>query len=464
MLTVIESIAEWSATRDDFSDLARERARHAIIDTIGCMIAGRRDFSTQAVRAAFASSIGKSGAACVAGGGRASPAIAALVGATAAHALDYDDNFKPGMSHASAVLVPALLAVAEAEKADGRRLVDSYLVGLQAQAFAGAGVYPSHYTAGWHATSTIGCIGTAAAVAWLKGLNAEGIARALSIAVSMAAGTKGQFGTPIKPLHAGFAARNAVEAAELAAAGMTGRLDILEGEQGFLELFGGFDPKGWDTSHILATSAHVIETVGVMPKRHPCCGSTHLVVDMILDLKEKVGFGPSDVASVETLVGIANQRNLAYPEPDDEMEARFSMQYCVSRAIAKGRLDLSDFTPEAVSEHGRDDLLRQIAMRSYSQGEESAEGDSLPHRLVLRLTDGRVFESERKYAKGTISDPFTAMDRTAKFHDCCSDLSHIQAVELLARLENVEREADLSFIGQVLQAETRTAGRMAGVG
>ena len=141
--------------------------------------------------------------------------------------------------------MPALLAVALARGASGRSLVDAYLVGLEAQAAVGRGVNPSHYTLGWHATSTVGCIGTAAGVAWLNGLDATGIARAMSLAVSMAAGVKGQFGTPAKPLHAGLAARNAVEAAALAACGMTGRIDILEAPQGFRELFGEPDATGW---------------------------------------------------------------------------------------------------------------------------------------------------------------------------------------------------------------------------
>ncbi|MBZ6078710.1 MmgE/PrpD family protein [Microvirga puerhi] len=451
MSSVIEEIAHWIAKRDDFSDLARTRAKQAVSDTFACMVAGCDDFSTKAVRSAFALSIGTGGEASVTAGGRSTAAVAALVGATAAHALDFDDNFKPGMSHASAVLVPALLAVAEATGTDGHRLIDSYLVGLQVQAFVGAGVGPSHYTAGWHGTSTIGCIGTAAGVAWLMGLDTEGISRALSIAVSMAAGVKGQFGTPIKPLHAGLAARNAVEAASLALSGMTGRLDILERQQGFLELFGGADPKGWDLDQISITTDHVIETIGVIPKRHPCCGSTHLVVDMILDLKTEVGFEPDDVMAVETLVGIANQRNLAYPEPVDEMEARFSMQYCVARAIAKGRLELSDFTPEAVSAHGRDSLLQRVTMRSYSAEAEKLAGDSLPHRLTLKLRDCRTFDAERSYAKGAISEQFTDEDRVAKFLDCCRELGTSYAADLFERLESLERESDVRFLGRAIQ-------------
>jgi 2-methylcitrate dehydratase PrpD len=187
MASVIETIAEWSAAEHRFSDLARLRAKHAIADTIACMAAGIADAAPQAVRRAFADEIA-AGPSLVIGGGRASTAVAALISGTAAHALDFDDNFRPGSTHASAVLVPALFAVAQAQKASGRRVIEAYLVGLEAQAVIGRGVNPSHYTAGWHATSTVGAIGTAAGVAALLGLDAAGIARAMSLAVSMAAG------------------------------------------------------------------------------------------------------------------------------------------------------------------------------------------------------------------------------------------------------------------------------------
>lgn len=440
MPSAIERIADWSRSGPAFSPLARLRAHHAIADTIGCMLAGIGDQATQAVRGAFAAGIGLQGPAAAAGGGRATEAIAALVNGTAAHALDYDDNFRPGITHASAVLVPALLAVAQGRGATGRAFVDAYLVGLEAQAAVGRGINPAHYTIGWHATSTVGAIGTAAGTAWLMGLDAAGIARAMSVAASMAAGPKGQFGTPAKPLHAGLAARNAVDAAALAAAGMTGRFDILECPMGIAELFGDDSAAGWNK--MVLASPHVIESDGLTPKRHPCCGSTHNTVDAILDLKARHGFGADDVESVDTLVGIANARNLAYPDPQDEMQARFSMHYCVALALLQDRLSLADFTPAAVRRADIRRLLPRTTMRAYDKSEEAA--GRKPHRVTIRLKDGRVQTAERLEPKGSIADPFDDADREAKFGDCCAGLPG--AAALYARLADIDAAADLGFL------------------
>lgn len=437
-MTVIETIAAWCAREPRFSATAHRLAREAVSDTLACLCAGRQDFSTLAVQQAWNYTA------------QSPAAVRALVNATAAHAIDYDDNFGPGMSHASAVLVPALLAVALEQNADGEALVKAYLIGLQAQAFVGDVVSPSHYTAGWHGTSTIGCIGTAAGVAWLKGLDRAGIARTLSIAVSLASGVKGQFGTPLKPFHAGMAARNAVEAAQLAATGMSGRLDILEGEMGFWQLFAGAGAWPDKVQAWAATDRHIIETVGVMPKKHPCCGSTHRVLDAIADLQARHRLSAADVESVSCKVGISNLRNLAYPTPVDEMQARFSMNYCVVRML-EGSLSVADFTPEQVARQASHPLMARITMQSW-QPEEEAEAVNLPHLVTVTLLDGRVLHHQRLSAKGSLSEPFNEQEKRQKFADCCRELRGSE--QIYQRLSQLEHQQSLDFLRVMMVGET----------
>ncbi|CDZ51606.1 MmgE/PrpD family protein [Neorhizobium galegae] len=451
MRTVIETIADWCAAPPAISGNASRLAHQAIADTIACLYAGRADKSTLSVALAFGRR--PDGEAPLVTGGRQSASVAALVNGTAAHALDYDDNFRPGMSHASAVIVPALLAVADGLSVSGRALTDAYLAALQAQAFVGSGVAGSHYTAGWHGTSTVGSIGTAAGVAKLLGMDADGIARALSMGASMASGTKGQFGTPAKPFHAGMAARNAVEAAILAATGLQGRLDILEGPQGFLEMFGGEAPKGYDIAGISGTRQHTIETVGVMPKLHPCCGSTHLIVDAALDLMKDVPIDPDAIVSAECHVGIANYRNLAYPHPRDEMEARFSMQYCLALAFRHKSLSLLDFNPASVGVVTKDPLLAKISMTHYSAAEEASATSYLPHRLRITLRDGQVYVVERSFARGGLAEPFSEDDRRTKFADCLEGVANPMSV--YAALAALDEQPDLAFLAPVFDGGAR---------
>ncbi len=416
MATILSRIAQQVMSRTAFSDLAMGRARDAVVDTIGCMIAGRGDESVAALTRAFDGEIAAGGKARLVTGGSASPSLAALINATAAHALDFDDNFHPARAHASAVLVPALLAVAASGKAiSGRRFLEGYLTGLEAQAAVGFGVNPSHYNIGWHATATVGSIGAAAGVARLLGADEESLAMAMSLATSLACGPKGQFGTTAKPLHAGIAARNAVDAARMALAGMSGRSDILERPQGFLDLFGGADAKGWE--NLTFGEEHVIESRGVVTKRHPCCASTHRAIDALLDLKQEHGLLAGDIARIETKVGISAARNLAYPDPADEMQARFSMQYCLATAFLKGSLSLSDFTRQEIGRPETRQFMPRIEMLPYSADEEKGV-ERLPHIVTVTTREGRIYSKSRLHAKGSLEAPLSDCERKAKFADC----------------------------------------------
>ncbi len=441
MATVLEKIATHVVSRRQFSEHAATLAQQAIVDTIGCMIAGVTDPAPRSVAAAFSKDIGSNGASALLTGGRASPSVAALVNGTAAHCLDFDDNFHPARAHASAVLVPALLAIASADSAiSGTQLIRAYLAGLEAQAAVGSGVNPSHYNKGWHGTSTVGCIGAAAGVAVLLGLDDPSVAQAMSIAVSLASGPKGQFGTSVKPLHAGIAARNAVEAACLARAGMTGRLDILERGQGFLDLFGGAEATGWDA--LCLNETHIIETRGLVTKLHPCCASTHRIIDAALDLQKEHGFSLDEVQRIETKVGRSAVDNLAYPDPADEMQARFSMPYCLAVALSQGRLSLADFTLEAIF---RPDIRRhmpKVTMCAYSAEKERGV-DRIAHQVTITLVDGRALWRERLHARGSLADPIAEAERKSKFIDCLNwagtaDDGLCTALSSLGRAHSVE--------------------------
>ncbi len=416
--TVIETLANWAANAGPYwPELALERAGHAIEDTVACMIAGAADDATSGARRAIAD-WGTGGATVVGREAPGSAPAAALVNGTAAHALDFDDNFLAAATHASAVLVPALLAMAEGVGASGRQMIDAFIVGTELHAAIGRGVNRSHYNAGWHPTATVGAIGTAGACARLLGLDAGGTAHAMSLGVSMACGNKAQFGSMAKPLQAGLAAQHAVMAADLAAAGLEGRMEVLEGPMGFLELFGGRFAEGWTKALAKLGNPLALIEIGLWPKRHPCCGSAHRAMDALLDLRQAHGFAAADVASIHVLVGDTNKKNLAYERPTNEREAKFSMQYCLALALLQDRIRMADFSDEAVAREDVGALVPLTTMTSFPAEREQKAEQGLAHDLTVRLKDGRKFEVSRVYPRGAIQDPFDDADRRAKFEDC----------------------------------------------
>src|SRR5262249_51171286 len=141
--------------------------------------------------------------------------------------------------HPSVVLVSALLPVAEARGQSGQAFLEAYCAGFEmACAIAHGLPVNAHYRNGWHSTATVGVLAAAAGVGRLLGLDLERLRNALGIAASMAGGSRQNFGTMTKPLHAGLAARDAVLAAELAANGFTADPQQLEGPVGYFRQYG----------------------------------------------------------------------------------------------------------------------------------------------------------------------------------------------------------------------------------
>ena len=444
---VSERLARWAVdVSSEHTPAARTAAKHAVMDVVGCMIAGAGDNGAAAVRAAV-EKLGEAGGEAVVCGrlAKASPTLAALANGMAAHSLDFDDTFLEAISHASASLVPALFALGDEIDASGDAIVDAYIVGLELHGALGLALNRAHYEAGWHATVTLGVIGTAGACARLLQLDETRFAHALNLAVSYAAGTKVQFGSQAKPLHAGLAAKHAIEAARLAEAGVEGRINAFEGPMGLLELYGGDAAPGWEAGLAQLGNPLAIERQGLTVKRFPCCAATHRAVDALLMLMDEHGFQAADVEKIDIRVRRGHVQNLRYLDPKTEFEARFSMQYCISVALTSGTISLSDFTPNAVL---RDDVRAyypMIDMRAHGDAyDEGDEKDPIPSIVTVTLKDGSVYRGEQATPKGDAANPLNETERLAKFEDCCkSFLPDADRAQLARDIEALETLASV---------------------
>lgn len=409
-----QRIAAWLA------EVSRDRtlavaplAVTAMRDAIGCILAGSAEDTPRRVAAAIRRWGGGPAHALGAGLGLPSP-WAALVNGAAAHVLDYDDTFAPLSGHATAVLVPALLALGEEVDATGPDLLDALVVGLEVMASLGRGVNPRHYALGWHATSTIGAVGAAAACARLLGLDAARAGDALSLGVSMAAGTRMQLGAMAKSVHAGLAAKAGILAATLAAEGVGGAAEAFEGPWRFAEIFAGRPAPRGAMEPPPAGAPLAIEAPGLAFKTYPTCAATHLSLDALLALQAREGFAAADVEAVETELPMVLRRNLMHENPRTGMEARFSMHYCLAAAL-QGGLGVADFEGEAIHRVDIRARMPRVAMRGL---EETDGAPPPPTSVTVRLRDGRVLAETRTERRGSAALPLTEAEHVAKFRDC----------------------------------------------
>jgi 2-methylcitrate dehydratase PrpD len=420
----------WLAeTPADWPDAAWEAARRAFVDTLAVAVPGAAEPVTAHVFAAV-SAWGSGRSTAIGQGARLPAPWAALVNGTAAHALDFDDNFDPAKAHASAVLVPAIIALAEQEGASGKACLDAYVAGLQILGRVGQGVNPVHRNRGWHATATVGALGAAAACARLLRLNAREAAYAVSLATSMAGGFMSQFGTMTKPVHAGLAAKSGVLAASLARAGIDAGLLTLDGPTGMNRLMVGPDYEALrDTlTHIEHGQNLRFETAqvgtpllllssGLKLKRFPNCGSAHRAMDGLAELIETHGFGASEIAAIHVRAPVTHLNNLMYPDPKDAPQARFSLEYALACLAVTGNCTLADFTDAAALRPE----LRAFYPRIHRVPVDKAEGE-FPTEVEVALGDGRIVRTAIAWPAGSLAIPFTDAQLWAKYEGCTAPL------------------------------------------
>ncbi len=418
-MSAIQRLAGWLATTPAASDEeACRRARNAFLDTIGCALAGSGADSARAVQAALRP--WGEGRARILGSGLTAPAPwAALANGTAAHALDLDDCDRPANSHPSAVLVPALIALAEERGFGGRAVLDAYIAGLEVQMRIGEAINLSHYHQGWHATSTIGAIGAAAACARLLGLDTLRCGHALSLATSKAGGFLSQFGTMAKPAHAGFAAKAGVVAACLAEAGLTAAPETLDGPRSLLSMMSGPAAQGFSEPLAKLGRPLAILEHGLIVKRYPCCSYIHRAVDGLLALRAEHGLSAEKVKQITIEIPGRHTEILSDQAPETPSQARFSMPYCIAVALHRGSLTESDFSEGAVARPELGEIMRRVDFRGLPVTDASSDlATEEADRVTVSCRDGQEHRIEVLYARGDPRNPLSERELLGKFDDC----------------------------------------------
>jgi 2-methylcitrate dehydratase PrpD len=446
-----------------FEDLSADVvhwAKVGILDTVGVTLAGCGEPAARIVRKVA----GNGGASLVFGSDERINALdAALVNGVAAHALDFDDCNNTLGGHPSAPILPALFALADERPVNGRAFIAAYVAGFETECKVGLGVNFHHYTKGWHATATLGVLGTAAAACNLMRLDAERTAIALAIATSLAAGIKANFGTMTKPLHVGHCARSGLFAALLAAEGFTANPGAFEHGQGFLDVFNG--EGTYDVARMLDHWGDPFDIVapGIAIKQYPCCGSTHPALDVMLDLIRRHDLRPTNVARIDSWTHLRRLEHTNRPDPQSGLEAKFSVQYCLARALTDRAIRIEDFEADA----WRDPAVRAVLPRVHAAAYTTAQfpqDNHLGAEVKVTTTDGNAVSGKIDEALGrTSGNPVPAARLREKFDNCVARaLPPARATALADAIERLDGLADMRSFSALLEPapakQTRRVG------
>lgn len=416
---------------------ASDRAKTAILDTIGVTLAGSAHDGCRKLRAVVTPTA-KEGRATILGTDlRLNVLDAALMNGTAAHMLDFDDSNSHMFGHVSVAVLPSLLATAEKLGSSGRELIHAFICGYETGARFGGAASRFQYTHGWHPTTTVGIFAAVGANAVLLKLDEEQIAMAIGLAAHMASGIKSNFGSMTKPFGVGHAARNALLAVLLAREGFTSGETSLEHHHGYLNVFDA-GPDNYDAAPLVeewTAEARILDRKkGIKQKRFACCYACAPPLDAALEIAAAERLRSEDIEAIEIGVHPIRYPHINVPDPATPLAAKFSVHYCVARALAIGRVVIDDFEPgPAFTDPTTRRLMQRTTLTRYARDNPSGA------EVTIRTRQGQSFSTYVEAALGSTYDHWLSEEMVeAKFLDCagrvlpppvCTDL-HAQLVAL----------------------------------
>lgn len=448
------------AFRDaDITPKAMAEARTAIIDTVACTLSGLPEPCTQ-ILLGMPGVADSAGPSLIFGTSRRTSALdAALINGVASHALDFDDVSGIFGGHHSVPVVAPIFALGEHLNVTGRQALAAYIIGVEAEVRLARAVNFHHYDKGWHPTATLGVFGAAAASGYLLQLDVPQMAKALALAASFGSGLKANFGTMTKPMHVGHIARAGLFAALAVSRGFESNPGVMEHKQGWFRVYNG--EGTYDAERIFADwgapwEIEITRNNGL--KQFACCGSTHPAITMALRLVKEEGVRADDVAGIEIL---AHKRRLPHtdnPDPRTPLQAKFSIQYTVARALADGAVKLKDFEDPHIKDAHVRRLLPMIKTGPHPDMPEDSP-NQFGSEVIVAMKDGRRLSRRIDHLVCRGGDyPMTRDELFEKFEDCGNRaLARDQIEPLFERLESLETASSLGQITRMMEPRAAKA-------
>jgi 2-methylcitrate dehydratase PrpD len=421
-----QEVAEFvlRASSADLPAVVVANGKKSILDGLGLALSGSVAQSGDLVRRHMADLGAGAGKATVIGSNLRVPArFAAFCNGVGIHADDYDDTQLAVakdrvyglLTHPTAPALPSALALGETTDASGADVMLAYHLGVEVECKIAESINPRHYQHGFHATATCGTFASAAAAGRLMGLNLDAMQRALSMAGSQSAGLRENFGTMTKPFHAGRSSESGVVAAQFASYGWTAAGNILEAPRGFFQAAGG----GYDRAAIAGKlgAPWTFAEPGVSIKPHPSGSLTHPGMTEMLRLIRENGIKAADVVRVRIGTNSNMPNALIHHKPRNELQAKFSMEFCMAILLLEGRAGLNEFTDEVVL---RPDVAEMIAKVDFVVDDraEAAGYHLMTTYIDVHLADGRVISGLADFGKGSPANPMSYDEVAVKFREC----------------------------------------------
>ncbi|MBN1238780.1 MAG: MmgE/PrpD family protein [Gammaproteobacteria bacterium] len=447
-MTPTEALASWVADSDYDAiptDVRRE-AKRALLNYLGCALGGSIEPALDTAVRVLAPYSGPKTAQLL---GRAEvfdPLHAALLNGIGSHVHEYDDTLPKNYIHPSPPVASALFAYAAANPVDGRRFVEAFVLGFETESRVGNAVYPAHYDAGWHITSTAGVFGAAAAVGRLLGLTSRQMVWAFGLAATQAAGIREMFGSMAKSFQPGRAAQNGYTSALLAQADFTAGERALEGPRGFAAV----TAQRYDLDKITDGLGEEFDLRVNAYKPYACGLVVHPTIDGCSRIRERHRPAPESIEAVRLRVAplvldLCNHKTL-----NRALQSKYSIYHAAAIGLARGKGGLREFTDEAV----RDPVLARLRSLTTATPDPAVTEDQV--HIEVQLSSGEVLELFVEESLGNLRRPLSDEQLEEKFRDQAVLALPADVVERV--IDQCRRIDELDDVGELVRATAPSTG------
>ena len=436
----------------DLPQKVRHEAARSFLNWVGCAVGASRHETVERALAALNEFSGPREATVLGRGDRLDIMLAALMNGTTSHTFDFDDTHLKTVIHPSGPVASAILALAERRPVKGDDFLHAFVLGVEAECRIGNAVYPSHYNVGWHITATAGVFGAAAAAGRLLGLSEQQMVWALGIAATQSSGLREMFGTMVKPMHPGNAARNGLLAALLASKNFTSAAEGIEGRRAFANVLATERNLAEITERLGETWEIALNTY----KPFACGIVEHPAIDGCIQLRNEHTLKAEDIESIALKVHPLVLELTGKRTPQAGLEGKFSVYHSCAVAVIHGAAGEAQYSDEAV----RDPRVVALRDRVTAAVEKGVHEDQV--HVTIRLRNGKTLERFVEHAVGSLDRPMSDADLEAKFRGLANGiLSKPESDKLIALCWEIGKLKDAGEVARASVPGRKGAKRAA---
>jgi aconitate decarboxylase len=431
----------------------RHRLKLLMLDSLGCALYGA-DLEWSRILQDKLSAIDTTRSCAIWGTNKKlSAPHAALVNGTQVQGFELDDVHRAGVLHVGAVVLPALIPLAETKPMSGKEFLTAAAAGYEIGPRVGLCMGPAHIASGWHSGATLGVFSAAAGAARGLKLNAEKTVHALGIAGTQSAGLMAaQFGAMVKRMHAGRSSQSGLYGALFAEAGFTGIVNVLESEYGGFCTTMSQSKDQFDLKELTAGLGTTWQAMGVALKFYACVGTNHTTLDALRDMRKERPFGPRDVKKIVIHGSQVTVNHVGWKYvPQGLTSAQLNMPYCVATLLLDGDVFVDQFTESKVADPARMALAEKVEV--VHDPEITQLGARFRHKVHVEahLNDGTVMKRTVEAARGSEKHFATDAEIVDKFEKLAVKvLPKAQVTRLRDAMLGLEKLQDAAELARLM--------------